>query len=118
MTDEPFQEPFKETSPYETCNEKQMYVATMQPKERSMHLWRKVNPGCMQSTLEAPIATMKDQFKDREGLVRPTDKTHNRRKVCGRIERQRVRRASPSRSLPPGLMAARLILAHLLPLAD
>ena len=32
----------KSTSPLDTCNEKQLSVAEMQPAERSMYMWRKV----------------------------------------------------------------------------
>ena len=45
VTTEKFNEPMKSTSPLDTCNEKQLSVAEMQPAERSMYMWRKVGLG-------------------------------------------------------------------------
>ena len=42
-----------------------------------------INPGCMRSTIKAPISAMKDQFKTRDGLDNSAtiDKTQHRKKV-------------------------------------
>ena len=46
----------------EGLNEKQTAAATMTPIDRSMHMWRKVQPGVMRSTTIWPESTMKDHF--------------------------------------------------------
>ena len=42
-----------------------------------------INPGCMRSTIKAPVSAMKDQFRTRDGLDNSAtiDKTQHRKKV-------------------------------------
>eukprot|EP00798_Chlamydomonas_sp_ICE-L_P021018 gene21018-27883_t len=44
-------------------NERQIAATTMKPVERSMDLWRKLQPGVMESTTKLPKPTMKDHFQ-------------------------------------------------------
>ena len=84
VSTEPFKPPMKATSPVDMLgNEKQAAVATMQPVDRSMYMWRKINPGCMRSTISVPSSAMKDHFKMRDGLDNSAviDKATFRKKV-------------------------------------
>ena len=46
-------------------------------------MWRKINPGCMRSTISVPHSAMKDQFQMRDGLDNSAviDKSQFRKKV-------------------------------------
>ncbi|KAG1659214.1 hypothetical protein FOA52_008983 [Chlamydomonas sp. UWO 241] len=81
VTDEPFTKPLREAGQFDTLNEKQIAVAALTPNQRSMHLWRKLNPGCMESTIKVPIATAQDTFKMRDGIVHNPDKEQFRKKT-------------------------------------
>ncbi|GAX80129.1 hypothetical protein CEUSTIGMA_g7567.t1 [Chlamydomonas eustigma] len=81
VTEEQFKPPLKAASPLDTLNEKQKGVATLTPLDRSMHMWRRINPGCMPSTYKMPHSSMKDQFDNREGLTAPVNKEMHRQKT-------------------------------------
>ncbi|KAG2482511.1 hypothetical protein HYH03_018556 [Edaphochlamys debaryana] len=58
--------------------ERQAEWAGMEPVERSMHMWRRVNPGCVRETTKLPVSTFKDHFgpKSRTGVEVPDKEFH------------------------------------------
>mmetsp|Transcript_27059 Transcript_27059/g.59152 ORF Transcript_27059/g.59152 Transcript_27059/m.59152 type:complete len:197 (+) Transcript_27059:90-680(+) len=81
VSSESYREPIKAVSPYAAMNERQTATATLNPTDRSMYLWRKVNPGCMKSTTRFPTTTMKEHFRHETDGSAPLDKTQHRKKT-------------------------------------
>eukprot|EP00955_Chlamydomonas_euryale_P058040 356960-Chlamydomonas_euryale.AAC.2 len=82
VTEQPFAEPLREASPLATLNERQFAAASLPPNARTMGLWRKLNPGCMQSTIKATVPTNADTYRMRDGLIDPAlDKARHRQKT-------------------------------------
>ncbi len=65
-------------------NERQAEYAGMDSTQRSMYMWRRLNPGCMESTTRVPVSTFKDHFGEAsrggEAAAEP-DKTHHLKKT-------------------------------------
>ncbi len=58
----------------------QKFVAALDTTQRSMHLWRKVNPGCMEVTTKLPVTTHKDHFQYNREKMEPLNKERFRLK--------------------------------------
>ncbi|KAG2440607.1 hypothetical protein HYH02_010186 [Chlamydomonas schloesseri] len=63
--------------------ERQAEVMGMDPVGRSMHLWRRVNPGCVEETTRLPRSTFTDHFGSRSGVLdaEVPDKTFHLKKT-------------------------------------
>jgi hypothetical protein len=82
VTTEKFKEPMQEVTSVDTLNEKQRALAVLSPAERSMHLWRKLNPGVMASTINLPASTNSDTYHDQGRNLSPVvNKTVHRKKT-------------------------------------
>ena len=63
--------------------ERQAEVMGMDPVGRSMHLWRRLNPGCVEETTRLPRSTFTDHFGSKSGVLdaEVPDKTHHLKKT-------------------------------------
>ena len=59
---ESYQAPDKTVTGLEGLNDRQVAAKTMSGMERSMQMWRKVQPGVMRSAIKLPDSTMKEHF--------------------------------------------------------
>ncbi|EFJ41308.1 hypothetical protein VOLCADRAFT_98715 [Volvox carteri f. nagariensis] len=63
--------------------ERQMAAMSMNTSERSMALWKKLNPGCVEETQRTPKSTFKDHFGPKADLPEAdkVDKTYHYQKT-------------------------------------
>jgi hypothetical protein len=60
--------------------EKQIFMASLSPVDRSTNIWRRVNPGCMETSCKLPKSTYNSHFVG-ESLAEPLDKSRYRMKT-------------------------------------
>ncbi|KAG2422244.1 hypothetical protein HXX76_016196 [Chlamydomonas incerta] len=65
------------------ATERQLEVMGMDPVGRSMHLWRRLNPGCVEETTRLPRSTFTDHFGSKSGVLdaEVPDKTYHLKKT-------------------------------------
>lgn len=59
-------------------------ITKMTSTERSMHLWRRLSPGCVESTTKTPESTMHDHFqydKNLNSVIDPLNETYHLKKT-------------------------------------
>ncbi|KAJ9515770.1 hypothetical protein QJQ45_008668 [Haematococcus lacustris] len=63
------------------ATEKQRFFANLDDKQRSMHIWRRLNPGCMESNAMLPVSTHTSHFTYKPEQLQPLDKQSYRIKT-------------------------------------
>ncbi|KAJ9515933.1 hypothetical protein QJQ45_016879 [Haematococcus lacustris] len=63
------------------ATEKQRFFANLDDKQRSMHIWRRLNPGCMESNAMLPVTTYTQAFTYKPEQLQPLDKQSYRIKT-------------------------------------
>lgn len=64
-----------------TLSHSQQFYTKMQPVERSMYMWRRINAGCVESTTRWPNPTYKDHFPHDLSNAEKPDKRHHLKKT-------------------------------------